>query len=115
MLKTFILFCVGYSNLMFAKESSKAIVEIRKPDISSLELMVKPHKDYEINEEGPWELAVITTQKTFSFRKERFDKKIPGFLLSSKQVVAGSKYKVTAFLCSKQKNMCHREVFEGFF
>lgn len=72
-----------------------------------------------VNFEAPWKLEVkdhdgLALAKT-SFVKADMDEKLPGFVVQGKtEKPSGSfDYNLTAFVCTKDKTQCFREVHKG--
>ena len=104
--------------------AGKATVEVSakgQPD-KRVELTFKtlPNADLAINKEGPWKLEVLSSGK-LKFDKKEFKRgdwkeDIAGFTLLSSPAKTKNekvKYKLTAFICTKDKSQCFREVVEG--
>ncbi|MEI6834840.1 MAG: hypothetical protein WCL28_12695 [bacterium] len=117
-----ISFCLCASGSVLA--AGKATVEViakGQPD-KRVELTFKtlPSADLAINKDGPWKLEVLSSGNLKFDKKElkRGDWKedIAGFTLLSSPAKTKNekvKYKLTAFICTKDKSQCFREVVEG--
>ncbi len=121
-------FCVWSFSPFTAKAEGKAagkatveVTALSQPD-SRVQFTFKtvPHGDLVVNKEGPWKLEIISSGKIQFDKKElkRPDWKedIAGFLLTSAPSKTKSekiKYKLVAFVCTKDKSQCFREVVQG--
>jgi hypothetical protein len=80
----------------------------------------KPANDLAINAEGPWKLEIKSikgaTVEEKEFKRPQWKESIGGFEVPVK-LTGGKKidveYKMTTFVCTKDKSMCYREVVEG--
>jgi hypothetical protein len=106
------------------KVASKATVEVTalSQSDSRVQFTFKtiPIGDLVVNKEGPWKLEIISSGKLQFDKKElkRADWKedIAGFSLTSAPAKTKSekiKYKLVAFVCTKDKSQCFREVLQG--
>lgn len=76
-----------------------------------------------MNWEAPW-LLQLNKYEHLSFDKVKFkrgdmDDKLPGFKIATKSKPGGDKgtldYKLIAFVCTKDKSKCFRDVHKGSF
>jgi hypothetical protein len=80
---------------------------------------VTPLQNLIINEEAPWTLAVTGMGVKLvrdKLKKEDYNAKIPGFILSLVELPKAPSelsYELTAFICTKDKGRCFREVLKG--
>ena len=115
---------ICYANGSTAIAAGKAHVEVSaklQPD-KRVELTFKtiPATDLVINKDGPWKLE-ITFPGKLSFDKKEYKRPdwkedIAGFTAlsgPSKVKSESIKYKMTSFVCTKDKTQCFREVIEG--
>jgi hypothetical protein len=110
--------------LATGKATSKATVEVTalgQPD-SRVQFTFKtvPSGDLVVNKDGPWKLEILSSGKIQFDKKElkRADWKedISGFSVTSAPAKIKSekiKYKLVAFVCTKDKSQCFREVVQG--
>lgn len=113
-----------FTAMATGKAASKATVEVTalgQPD-SRVQFTFKtvPSGDLVVNKDGPWKLEIISSGKIQFDKKElkRADWKedISGFSLTSAPAKIKSekiKYKLVAFVCTKDKSQCFREVVQG--
>ena len=107
-----------------AMKPGKANVEVTaklQPD-KGVELNFKtvPTGDLVINKDGPWKLQIVSAGKLKLEKNElkRADWKedLAGFSLKSAPAKTKSetiKFKLTAFICTKDKSQCFREVIDS--
>lgn len=113
-----------FTAMATSKAASKATVEVTalgQPD-NRVQFTFKtiPSGDLVVNKDGPWKLEIISSGKIQFDKKElkRADWKedISGFSLISTPAKIKSekiKYKLVAFVCTKDKSQCFREVVQG--
>lgn len=106
-----------------AMKPSKASVQVTaklQPDKRvELSFKIVPTGDLVINKDGPWKLQILSAGKLKLEKNElkRADWKedLAGFSLKSAPAKTTSetiKYKLTAFICTKDKSQCFREVID---
>lgn len=109
------------TDLFAAGRASIDVTAKAQPD-KRVELTFKtlPANDLAINKDGPWKLEILNSGKLKFEKKEykRGDWKedIAGFTVISSPAKTKSekiKYKLIAFICTKDKSQCFREVVEG--
>lgn len=117
-------FSLWFLNPFTAMAAGKATVEVTalgQPD-SRVQFTFKtvPSGNLIVNKEGPWKLEILSSGKIQFDKKElkRADWKedIAGFSLVSAPAKTTSekiKYKLVAFVCTKDKSQCFREVIQG--
>lgn len=80
---------------------------------------VTPLQNLMINEDAPWSLNVTSGGVKFTrdkLKKEDYNPKIPGFsitLVELPKAPSELSYELTAFICTKDKGRCYREVVKG--
>ena len=103
------------------KSSSIEVVSSKDGDKLNLKFKTIPNKDMVINEDGPWKLEIkksdgLKFSKT-KFERAEVDFKIPGFsaTTTAKPSTPSGEvtYKYIAFVCTKDKTLCVRDVHEG--
>jgi hypothetical protein len=106
-----------------AYAAGKATVNVSAKSISSkkIELTFKtqPAEGLVINHEGPWKLEIkdagtIKPDKT-EWKRSDWREDIGGFMVTANpgsQKSAEIKYKLVAFICTKDKSQCFREVID---
>jgi len=106
----------------FAAGKATVTVNAKTTQDGRVELTFKttPADGLAINKEGPWKLELKSSGKLKFEKKEykRADWKedFAGFSLTSEPTKEKSdnvKYKLVAFICTKDKSQCFREVIEG--
>ena len=106
-----------------APEHSKvAITQKKEGDGLSLTFKVEPNTGMNITLDAPWKLALEAKDLSFaktSLAKSDMDTALPGFVVKTMAKPAASqgqlKYTLTAFICTKEKTQCYREVHTGTF
>lgn len=115
------VFLMFSTNLFAAGRASIDVSAKAQPD-KRVELTFKtlPANELAINKDGPWKLEILDSGKLKFEKKEykRGDWKedIAGFTAISSPAKTKSekiKYKLIAFICTKDKSQCFREVVEG--
>ncbi len=101
--------------------SIEVVKEAQKNQTLSFKFEVKIPTDLVFNGEGPWKLK-LKKHDGLSFEKTEWgakdvDSNIPGFLIVTNQKPQSKagllEYSLTAFVCSKDKSKCYREVHNG--
>ena len=117
--------CLAYLNLLFATDSmafdlhSKVVTKASAIPNLDIELVIQPDENMKINQDGPWKLEISNLEKANAAKtklvKEDMNFSLPGFKLSLNGAQAGGKcdYKLTAFVCTKDKSQCFRDVHTG--
>lgn len=99
---------------------SAVAVEARAGDgAQQFTFKVEPKNDMIVNFDAPWKLEVkghdgLTLPKT-TFARGDLDEKLPGYVVSAKagKPQGDLEYSLTAFICTKDKTQCFREVHTG--
>lgn len=117
-----ISFCLSIQAPVIAAGKANVEVTAKAQGDKRVELTFKtiPTGDLAINSEGPWKLQLISSGK-LKFNKKEFKRAewkedIAGFTAVSSPAKTKSEkiqYKLTAFICTKDKSQCFREVIEG--
>lgn len=117
-----ISFCICISGTLMAAGKAKVEVSAKVQADKRVELTFKtlPLTDLAINKDGPWKLELLSSGKLKfdkkEFKRAEWKEDIAGFtVVSSPAKTKGEtiKYKLTAFICTKDKSQCFREVVEG--
>ena len=107
-----------------AYAAGKALVSVTAKAVSNkkLELTFKtqPADGLVINHDGPWKLEIkeagaIKPDKS-EWKRAEWKEEIGGFIVTADpagQKSADIKYKLIAFVCTKDKSQCFREVVEN--
>jgi hypothetical protein len=104
--------------------AGKAQIEVTgKPQADKrIEFTFKTHPvgDLVINKEGPWKLEIISSGKIkfekTEYKRTEWKEDVSGFTVLGSATKGKSetiKYKLVAFVCTKDKSQCFREVVEG--
>ena len=112
--------CASGSVLAAGKATVEVTAKVQADKRVELTFKTLPNADLAINKEGPWKLEVLSSGK-LKFDKKEFKRgdwkeDIAGFTLLSSPAKTKNekvKYKLTAFICTKDKSQCFREVVEG--
>ena len=112
--------CASSSVLAAGKATVEVSAKGQADNRVELTFKTLPNADLAINKEGPWKLEVLSSGK-LKFDKKEFKRgdwkeDIAGFTLLSSPAKTKNekvKYKLTAFICTKDKSQCFREVLEG--
>lgn len=107
-----------------AKGPAKAIVQVSSvKDKGSKKLIFKTiaNEGLVVNAEGPWHLEIKDAKgikpTAMDFKRSDWKQDIAGFEVplaeDSAAKSAEVQYKLTAFICTKEKTQCYREVIEG--
>lgn len=110
---------ISNASMMFA---GNATVEVKAKTVDrKLELSFKaiPKEGLVINPDGPWKLE-IKDPGSLKFDKQEFKRSewqeaLGGFTAqatANKEKSATIKYKLVAFMCTKDKSQCYRDVVE---
>lgn len=114
--------CLIFSTALLAAGRASIDISAKAQPDKRVELTFKtlPANDLAINKDGPWKLEILNSGKLKFEKKEykRGDWKedIAGFTAISSPAKTKSekiKYKLIAFICTKDKSQCFREVVEG--
>lgn len=121
------VFMLIFTTLALAGPTLHSTIKIEKKGNKAFFIIV-PNKDFAVNKEGPWKLELKTNQEIYKFEKTEFkakdlDMSIPGFqttfALLKKEAIKGEEtvgtYKFVAFICTKDKKQCFRDVHQGSF
>jgi len=117
-----IIFCVCVSSTVLAAGKAKVEVSAKAQADKRVELTFKtlPSTDLAINKDGPWKLELLSSGKLKfdkkEFKRTEWKEDIAGFTVVSSPAKTKNetiKYKLTAFICTKDKSQCFREVVEG--
>jgi hypothetical protein len=118
---TISLYLCASSSVLAAGKATVEVIAKAQPD-KRVEVTFKtlPSADLAINKDGPWKLEVLSSGK-LKFDKKEFKRgdwkeDIAGFTFLSSPAKTKNekiKYKLTAFICTKDKSQCFREVVEG--
>ena len=104
--------------------NSKVEVTTKKDDgkkAVTFEFKIVPNDGMVVTFDAPWKLDIkdkdgLAVFEKASLGKPDMDEKLPGFIVTSKPN-AGSKgkleYTLVAFICTKDKTACYREVHKG--
>jgi hypothetical protein len=103
--------------------TGRATVEVNAKVLPKkrVELAFKTHpsEDLAINKDGPWKLILLSTGKLKFHKKEykrsEWNEEIAGFNIVSSPTNIKSetiKYKLIAFICTKDKSQCYRDIIE---
>jgi len=101
------------------KNSKVAIETKTTAEGTAFDFKVVPNENLIVTLDAPWKFVVSEVKgATFSettLKKEQLDQTMPGYkIVSSKNEKSGSfKYKLTSFVCTKDKTSCYREVHKG--
>jgi hypothetical protein len=101
------------------KNSKVAIETKTTPEGTAFDFKVVPNENLVITLDAPWKFVVSEVKgATFSettLKKEQLDQDMTGYrIVSTKNEESGSfKYKLTSFVCTKDKTSCYREVHKG--
>jgi hypothetical protein len=83
--------------------------------------VVEANKNMTITFDAPWTLELVNA-KDLEFASNRYgkaelDEKLPGFVVKTAKAPSVDKgeveYKLVAFICTKDKTQCYREVHSG--
>lgn len=85
-----------------------------------VQFKIKPKKDIKVTYDAPWSLTLKNAKGTVltkdKFKKEDFKKELIGFSVDIKAAKNFSfDYALAAFVCTKDKTRCYREVHKGTF
>jgi hypothetical protein len=106
------------------KAAGRATVEITalgQPD-GRVQFTFKtvPSGDLVVNKDGPWKLDILSSGKIKfeknELKRAEWKEDIAGFSLTSAPAKTKSekiKFKLVAFVCTKDKSQCFREVLQG--
>ena len=115
------LFFLTTTALGFGKPEHSGVV-IDTANISGgkqFTLKIKAMNNMVINFDAPWKLEIKGHEglglTKASYAKEDMDEKLPGFLVQStpENPKGTLEYSLTAFVCTKDKTQCFREVHSG--
>lgn len=102
-------------------KASVQVTAVKSGGEVNLTFSTLPVGDLVINSEGPWKLEIKSTKgiqpTKLIYKVDEWKKDISGFIVPIKVnqgVKSGDvEFKLTSFVCTKDKSMCYREVVES--